>query len=268
MKTAVLSPHFDDAVLSCWHLLEGADEVTVVNAFTGSPPPGAPVAWWDRATGAEDSATRMLERTEEDRAALALVGRNAVNLGLLDAQYATRAEGAADRLAGQLRHLLAAGTVVYAPAGLGGHPDHVVVRDAALALARDGRRVRLYADLPHAIARGWPGWVLGTQERPGAEIAAEWDGELAAAGVVSDRLLRRVQPLDTDARARKLWALATYRTQRAALDDIGFAPLDDPRSLAYEVSWELPASALRRPHQPLGEPLVADPGRESLHERG
>ncbi len=121
---------------------------------------------------------------------------------------------------------------------------------AALPLSPDGsrdwRRVLLYADLPHAIARGWPGWVLGSQERLGADIAAEWAGELAAAGVVSDRLLGRVQPLDADARARKLRALATYRTQRAALDDIGFAPLDDPRALAFEVSWEVPPSALTR----------------------
>lgn len=48
----------------------------------------------------------------------------------------------------------------------------------------------------------------------------------------------------------------------------GFAPLDDPRALAFEVSWEVPPSALHCPYQILGEPRVADAGRESLDERG
>jgi hypothetical protein len=29
----ILSPHFDDAVLSCWHALASAGEVLVVNVF-------------------------------------------------------------------------------------------------------------------------------------------------------------------------------------------------------------------------------------------
>ena len=270
MNTAVLSPHFDDAVLSCWSVLAGGGDVTVVNAFTALPPPGGPVAWWDRATGAQDSATRMLERRDEDHAALELVGRRGVNLGLLDGQYATRGEGATSELAARLREVLAGVTVVLAPAGLGGHPDHVVVRDAALSLARDRWRVRLYADLPHAIGRGWPDWVLGGRDRLSADIAAEWAGELAAGGVIPDRLEGHVERLDADARARKLRALAAYRTQRDALDPMAFAPLDDPRTLAFEVTWGVPASALRALHQAVGDPGVADAdaGGEALHERG
>ncbi len=39
-ETIILSPHFDDAVLSCWHLLAGAGAVLVVNVFAGEPPAG------------------------------------------------------------------------------------------------------------------------------------------------------------------------------------------------------------------------------------
>ncbi len=39
--TVILSPHFDDAVLSCWHVLASAGEVLVVNVFAGEPPAGA-----------------------------------------------------------------------------------------------------------------------------------------------------------------------------------------------------------------------------------
>ena len=44
-------------------------------------------AWWDRYTGATNSLERVRERIEEDRRALALAGRTAVYLDLLDAQY-------------------------------------------------------------------------------------------------------------------------------------------------------------------------------------
>lgn len=76
MPAAVLSPHPDDALLSCWNLLAGAGDVTVVNVFT-APPGGSDHShwgWWDRLTGAADWAQRMRERLEEDAAALRLAG--------------------------------------------------------------------------------------------------------------------------------------------------------------------------------------------------
>jgi hypothetical protein len=45
MSAVILSPHLDDAVLSCWHLLTGPGEVEVINVFAGVPADlGAP-AW-------------------------------------------------------------------------------------------------------------------------------------------------------------------------------------------------------------------------------
>ena len=54
MPLAILSPHLDDAVLSCWHVLEGPEQARVINVFTADPPPGTPPPWWDRLTGASD----------------------------------------------------------------------------------------------------------------------------------------------------------------------------------------------------------------------
>jgi hypothetical protein len=45
------------------------------------------IGWWDRHAGATDSATAARTRIEEDRQALALAGRTAVNLPFLDSQY-------------------------------------------------------------------------------------------------------------------------------------------------------------------------------------
>lgn len=87
MVTVILSPHLDDAVLSCWHVLTQPGEVAVINVFAGVPANADGRAWWDRYTGATDSAQRVRDRVEEDRRALALAGRGAVNLELLDDQY-------------------------------------------------------------------------------------------------------------------------------------------------------------------------------------
>ena len=70
MPVAILSPHLDDAVLSCWSLLDSDDDVAVVTVFTGAPEPGF-VSTWDADAGV-DSATRMAQRIEENRKALGL----------------------------------------------------------------------------------------------------------------------------------------------------------------------------------------------------
>src|SRR5438445_12721241 len=134
--SVILSPHVDDAVLSCWHLLANDDEVLVVNVFAGEPP-ARTLGWWDRLTGATDSAAAVRTRIEEDRQALALAGRAAVNLPFLDSQYRLP-DQASGEIAEALRGVHVAGARVYAPASLGdNHRDHAAVRAAALALHAD-----------------------------------------------------------------------------------------------------------------------------------
>jgi hypothetical protein len=265
MATVILSPHFDDAVLSCWQVLEAGGEVTVVNVFTASPPSGRPSAWWDRLTGARDSIARMAERRAEDEAALALAGCGAVSLGLLDDQY--RAAGIeAGVVLERLRGALAPGSSLYAPAAMDEHRDHVLVRDAALSLAGEGWPLVLYADLPHATGAGWPSWVTGVRKRPAPGPDAIWDRALDAAGLALERLTACVRPLEPAARARKLEAVDCYRTQRQALDRLSFAPLADPRALAWEVYWQVPPSALSGSHQSLRQDPVVDAlGQPSRH---
>ena len=269
-EIVVASPHLDDAVLSCWRLLESAAEVTVVNVFSGSPAPGVPVPWWDRLTGATDPIERMRERREEDRRALGLAGRTAVALDLLDAQYRDEPPSVAG-LAERLRAALPPSAVVYAPAAMTGHPDHELVRDAVLELGRSGSRLALYADLPHAILHGWPAWVTGepdTESPDGLDVGAAWNEVLAGAGLAVERLVPRVRPLDAGSRKRKLRAVASYETQRAALDELAFVPLDDPAALAWEVTWLVPSSAIGHTQEPGGEALVTELGGKSADYRG
>jgi hypothetical protein len=71
VNVVVVSTHLDDAVFSCWHVLASPDhDVRVVTVFTGGPAAGVTTSW-DADTGV-DSATRMAQRIEENRVALAV----------------------------------------------------------------------------------------------------------------------------------------------------------------------------------------------------
>lgn len=227
---AVLSPHPDDAVLSCWHLLTGPGDVAVVNVFTAARDDPDGPAWWDRLTGAASSTAHMRERLDEDARALATAGRTAVNLGFLDGQFRREPQPPGE-VAARVAEVAGRGTRLYAPAGLGGIADHECVRAAALELQRAGYEVVLYADLPHAIQFGWPASVTGAPRDDRLDVDALWEARLPAA------LRRRVHVLDAAARAAKLEAMHAYRTQLPALVAMN-GRLGDPASLRYEATWQ------------------------------
>ncbi|RZI80869.1 MAG: hypothetical protein EOO67_19075, partial [Microbacterium sp.] len=152
-SAVILSPHLDDAVLSCWHLLRGPHEVQVVTVFAGTPPPGSGTSWWDQLTGAEDSVTRMAERRAEDAEAFAIAGRTSVHLDFLDGQYGPTGQ-TVEAIVARVHEVVDPGAEVYVPAALGDHADHEQVRSVGLALAAAGRTVHLYADHPHGVRRG------------------------------------------------------------------------------------------------------------------
>ncbi|MGO9971406.1 MAG: PIG-L family deacetylase [Solirubrobacteraceae bacterium] len=234
----ILSPHPDDAALSCWRLLSGPGEVAVINLFAGVPLPGR-TGWWDAAGGARDSPARMRQRLQEDQAALALAGRRAINLDFLDDQY-RRSPPDPAAVSDALRTVIPASAHLYAPAALGAQPDHLAARHAALTLRGHTAKLSLYADLPHASANGWPAWVTNSTPRA-AELEREWDQTLASTGIRPDAMRVSVYPLAQSEHARKLAALRAYATQLELLEHYFHRSLADPSLLGYEVDWELPA---------------------------
>jgi LmbE family N-acetylglucosaminyl deacetylase len=244
MAIVILSPHLDDAVLSCWHVLAGPGELIVINVFAGVPTVLTAPAWWDRYTGATDSAERVRERIEEDRRALALAGRTAVNLDFLDEQYRD-GEQPLEALTDEIGRRLPRGAVVYAPAAIGNHADHALVRAAALPLRAAGFVVSLYADLPHANAHGWPGWVTSSHTPESKDLAgAAWEHALAGSGAMTPT----VRELGPEARSRKLEVVAMYGTQVDALAEFIGRPLNHPEALGYEVTWATGAPARAATH--------------------
>lgn len=175
----VVSPHLDDAVLSVGASLSALTEtgrmVVVCTVFAGSPsgPVSEGASAFHSHCGLGDDA--VLVRHDEDRAAVREVGGQALHLGFLDAiyrrigeQWLCRRPGAvfdplmpdeptiASAIESRLSDLLAAvrPAMVLTCAAVGGHVDHRLVRDAAIAACvAEGRPLALWEDIPYAIGK-------------------------------------------------------------------------------------------------------------------
>jgi LmbE family N-acetylglucosaminyl deacetylase len=238
--TVVLSPHLDDAVLNCWSVLTGPGDVRPVNVFAASPHPGF-VTDVDRICGATDSAAHMAERRAEDAEALALAGRTPTNMPFLDRQYrGPRGTFSLRRLDAELAEAVGSIAALYAPAALGGsHTDHRLVRRLALAAAEAGISVHLYADLPYAVAFGWPHWVTGEPEEPRRRVDAYWAPLERTVPAIRSLGEARVVRLTNEQAGHKLTAMRAYRTQLPALDAGPVRFLSNPAIHGFEVFWDL-----------------------------
>jgi LmbE family N-acetylglucosaminyl deacetylase len=209
-----LSPHLDDAALSCGGAisaaLERGERVLVVTLCTAAPPPEGPfnaVAREFHADWGLAAADVMAVRLGEERLAMERLGCDYHWAGLLDAiyrvpeAYHSRATlfaepRADDPLHAELRELL--GTLrrhlpharFYAPLGVGSHVDHLVTY--AAALATPGLRLAFYEDFHYVL-------------QPGA-----LEQRLAA---VAEYLAPCVVTFGETALARRVEAIAAYGSQ-------------------------------------------------------
>jgi len=245
----VLSPHWDDAVLDCWSLLSGDRELNVVNVFAGTPPAGR-LTLWDAVTGATDSAQRTAERASEDAVALARAGRTPRNLPFFDAQYRTPPGPSLERIDSAVSAEVDGASRVYVPAGLGSHPDHLLVRRYGRMLWRAGMPVTLYADLPYCVQHGWPHWVEGREPEQNRNIDAFWQSYLEDVPEMPPLRSAHIERLDEPTASAKLEAMICYRTQFPALDGGAKQLLSDPAIHGFEVRWELVRDGGERPTDP------------------
>ena len=232
----LLSPHPDDAVLDCWSVLTGPGDLCVLNVFAGAPAPGTR-GYFDRLAGARDSAAHMARRIVEDREALARAGRAPVNLDFRAFGHRRgRPEPSFARLDAEIHDRVGTVSAVYSPAVLGEtHTDHDVIRCYALALARQGVPVRLYADVPYCTVYGWPWWVTGTDPDPHLDVDAYWSGSVG--GAWCPRAAAQVVRLDGPAAAAKLAAMRAYRAEFSVLDRGPVRQLSNPAIHGFEVFW-------------------------------
>jgi LmbE family N-acetylglucosaminyl deacetylase len=235
----LLSPHLDDAVLDCWSVLTGPGDVQVVNVFAQAPPPGTATDW-DRIVGMPDSAALFAARIAEDAQALALAGRTAHNLPFLELQYRRgKPVPSWAQIDRELALRVPAASRVLAPMTIGTvHPDHALLRGYALALARHGHDVSLYADIPYSTVYGWPAWVTGAAPDPHLDVDAYWAPSFEGTPVEPrDAHVTRLEEGDA---ARKLEAMRAYRTQFPTLDRGPVGNVSNPEVHRYEALWDVP----------------------------
>jgi LmbE family N-acetylglucosaminyl deacetylase len=163
-----ISAHLDDAALSASASLAGQDAI-VLTVFAAPPPPHIELASWDQHTGATNSADRQFERLAEDAEAMRLLSARGRYLDLLDSQY--RGSGPPpdiDRIAESIAgYFDRDSTQAWIPAAIGGHPDHILARDAALraAVIAGLPEIVLYADFPYFVSFGLPSWLPEHREQ-------------------------------------------------------------------------------------------------------
>jgi hypothetical protein len=234
----LLSPHFDDAVLSCWSLLASDRRLTVVNLFAGIPAAGQPGGPWEALIGVQDSAERKRARMAEDARSLARAGRAPVNLALLDAQHRGRTDSSPSprEIDRALTSEVQSASRVYVPAGIGSHPDHLLARRYGRMLLRAGMPVTLYADLPYCTFHGWPSWVDGREAAPNRDVDAYWRCSLDQVPEMPPLRSAEVIRLQGSAPIAKGEAVMIYETSL----NFGVRYLmADPAFGGFEVRWEL-----------------------------
>lgn len=211
----VVSPHFDDAVLSVGQVMAGRPNMTVCTVFAGFPHNGGQLTTYDRDSGFRSAEDAVRNRRDEDRTAVARLKGRPYWLDFADSQYGEPANEAAivDALAAAIAEISPG--LLLGPLGLA-HPDHHTTRRAYQRLVADTDiEAWIYEDLPSRVL--WP------EEVP--EALAWWKGmghrpELGFVGTGQLRL--------------KQEALSRYRSQLWALQG-----LNEHAYLVPERVWRL-----------------------------
>lgn len=173
MRWIYISPHFDDAVLSCggliWEQTHSGIAVEIWTVCAGTPPPG-PISdhaakmhkLWKTGNAQETVDLRRIE----DQNAARRIGATVEHLTIVDALYRRSDTGAlfypetefvdphprdarlAEELSRQLSTRLTQYDTIVCPLAVGGHVDHRITRSAAEML---NRPLWYYADIPYTL---------------------------------------------------------------------------------------------------------------------
>jgi LmbE family N-acetylglucosaminyl deacetylase len=173
MRWIYISPHFDDAVLSCggliWEQSSKGLPVEIWTVCAGDPPPGLPstqAAAIHQIWGFTSAEQAVASRRVENQHTAAILGAEIVEFSIPDCIYRRSASGellypedvfvpthavekdlAAD-IALALDSELQPEDVIVCPLAIGGHIDHYLVR---LAVERLTLPIRYYSDIPYLL---------------------------------------------------------------------------------------------------------------------
>jgi LmbE family N-acetylglucosaminyl deacetylase len=174
MNWVYLSPHFDDAALSCggliWEQVQAGEAAHIWTICAGAPDPSQPFSPFAQSlherwgTGPEAVGARRVE----DIASCRVLGATYRHLPVFDCVYRSDVQGQhyyaseealngplhpdeaaqAAQISGILPEILPADAQVVCPLSLGDHVDHQLTR---LAAEQSGCRLWYYADYPYVL---------------------------------------------------------------------------------------------------------------------
>jgi LmbE family N-acetylglucosaminyl deacetylase len=155
----VISPHYDDAVLSAGQLIDGADMATMIVTVCAGAPPEPIVTPYDTKCGFADSDAALDARRRENELAARALGAATYDIAILDGQYGAPVDPRFVMAA--LKRCVSVITddarIVVSPLGLA-HADHFMVADAVRTMrafwSRHEIEVYAYEDLPARVV--WP----------------------------------------------------------------------------------------------------------------
>ncbi|MEZ4517067.1 MAG: PIG-L family deacetylase [Chloroflexota bacterium] len=256
-----LSPHLDDAVLSCggqiYQQTAAGESVLVVTVTAGDPPPTGPLSpiaqelhdRWNAGLAHPVARSAIIEqRRDEDSAACSIMGADYLHWPVMDCIYrADPATGAflyldtpglfgdvdpaetplIDTLKAYMSALPSAGQV-YIPLGVGNHVDHQLTRQAAEQVFGEAL---FYEEYPYVAAPGALEKVLPPAVRDAWEPV--------------------VVPLSEPAMVAKIAAIIAYDSQISSF----FLDNDDLERRVRAISQRLWAEAGRPPH-PVDVPVA------------
>lgn len=246
-RAVVLSPHLDDAALSCCGLITGLHDqvdVQVITICAGNPAP-KPTFTRDETQAAVDETDPEAEYTHrrraEDAVAMEEMGVNFVHLGFEDAIYrrsptsgeriyhSSREKWVSPRI-DDARHIEDLFVVlrqfccdmgrmlVLTPMAIGFHMDHAITAHVAMRLENDAIDLLFYEDFPYVID---PSAGKGIEDSP--------EDALQRLERAPER--RLFIPVDPD---HKVQVLERYETQISGL----FGRFDDVHSALRENQYE------------------------------
>lgn len=207
-EIVIVSPHFDDSVLSCFELLRKLNKktkITIVNVFTkaGKPPYTVSAKKYLRTSGFSNAEVLFKERNNEDISALSGFDVKIVNLGLVDALYRQKKnknifasflaefghmyptyrfhiikqiaknDSSVSILEQKLVKYKNSKTLVLAPVGIGNHADHRIVRDVCKKLFDN---LILYSDFPYNMTENG---ISIEKSYPKFQLQPEMDKKIA-----------------------------------------------------------------------------------------
>ncbi len=165
----VLSPHYDDAVLSVGGTISEFDGPKYIVTFFTAPTTAPGLTTWDGMSGFANSAEANIFRAKENANAAHLLGARIINLPYMDNQYETPrspsyslsiVDAIAKNIGDVVVSMKDAHVIVLGPSVFGygfTHPDHLLVSEAFMQTVKSKKypdtEFKFYEDLPYALKK-------------------------------------------------------------------------------------------------------------------